>query len=131
VIGDYGLAGSPEAAVADMIKSWQVEFIITTGDNNYPNGAAETIDANIGQHYHDFIYPYFGEYGEGAEQNRFFPSLGNHDWYTAAAQPYLDYFSLPGNERYYDFIWGPVHFFALNSDFNEPDGIHANSAQAT
>ena len=24
--------------------------------------------------------------------------------------PYLDYFTLPGNERYYDFTWGPVHF---------------------
>ncbi len=60
----------------------------------------------------------------------FFPTLGNHDWYTNDAQPYLDYFTLPGNERYYDFVWGPVHFFALDSDEHEPDGVNAGSAQA-
>jgi hypothetical protein len=113
-----------------MIKSWAVDFIITTGDNNYPNGAAETIDANIGQYYHDFISPYVGDYGQGAELNRFFPSLGNHDWQTEGAQPYLDYFTLPDNERYYDFTWGPVHLFALNSDWREPDGIGQDSLQA-
>ena len=75
----------------------------TTGDNNYPTGAADTIDANIGKYFHDYIFPYRGTYGRGAEVNRFFPTLGNHDWYTSEAQPYLDYFTLPGNERYYDF----------------------------
>lgn len=130
VIGDYGLAGDGAAAVATLVKSWQPDFIITTGDNNYYYGEAETIDANVGQYYHDFIFPYAGDYGRGADLNRFFPSLGNHDYGTGNAQPYLDYFTLPGNERYYDFTWGPVHLFALNSDWREPDGIHSNSAQA-
>ena len=58
VIGDFGLAGQPEAEVAALVKSWEPEFIITTGDNNYPDGAVETIDENIGQYYHAFIYPY-------------------------------------------------------------------------
>ena len=130
VIGDFGEGGQPEADVAGMIHSWNPDFIITVGDNNYPLGEASTIDAHIGQYYHDYIYPYTGKYGAGATENRFFPTLGNHDWYTAGAQPYLDYFSLPGNERYYNFVWGPVHFFALDSDGNEPDGIHVNSVQA-
>lgn len=130
VIGDYGRAGADAAAVAEMVKSWQPDFIITTGDNNYPAGAASTIDQNIGQYYHDFIYPYVGNYGEGAAVNRFFPTLGNHDWQTNDARPYLEYFTLPGNERYYDFVRGPVHFFALSADFNEPDGITENSLQA-
>jgi hypothetical protein len=56
--------------------------------------------------------------------------LGNHDWTTNDAQPYLDYFELPGNERYYDFTWGPVHLFAVNSDSREPDGVSSNSIQA-
>ena len=55
--------------------------------------------------------------------NSFLPSLGNHDWGTPNAQPYLDYFALPGNERYYDHVQGPVHFFIVDSDPNEPDGI--------
>jgi glucose/arabinose dehydrogenase len=128
VIGDFGLAGEAEAEVAALVKDWAPDFILTTGDNNYPLGAADTIDENIGQYYHEFIYPYTGSYGEGAEINRFFPTLGNHDWYNL--QAHSDYFTLPGNERYYDFVWGPVHFFALDSDSREPDGVNVSSVQA-
>jgi tartrate-resistant acid phosphatase type 5 len=130
VIGDYGMDNLAEAELAALILGWGPDFVITTGDNNYPSGAADTIDANIGKYFHDYIYPYVGAYGSEADLNRFFPALGNHDWYTAGAQPYLDYFTLPGNERYYDFTWGPLHFFALDSDEHEPDGINASSVQA-
>lgn len=130
VIGDYGLSGLGETDVASLVKGWNPDFILTVGDNNYYLGASETIDENIGQYYHEFIYPYSGVYGTGAKENRFFPALGNHDWYTQNAQPYLDYFSLLGNERYYDFVKGPVHFFVLDSDANEPDGISSTSTQA-
>ena len=116
VIGDYGLAGEHLDAVAKLVKNWQPDIILTVGDNNYPEGEAATIDENIGAYFHEFIFPYTGVYGEGAQENRFFPALGNHDWNTLGAQPYLDYFPLPGNERYYDFVWGPVHFFAIDSD---------------
>jgi hypothetical protein len=130
VIGDYGDGGQPEADVAALVNSWQPDFVITTGDNNYPNGASDSIDTNIGQFYQSYIYPYLGTYGQGAEVNRFFPTLGNHDWNTSAAQPYLDYFTLPGNERYYDFTWGPLHLFALDSDSREPDGVGQSTTQA-
>lgn len=130
IIGDYGMGSGAVADVAALILCWQPDFIITTGDNNYPIGAAATIDANIGQFFHAFIARYTGNYGAGADVNRFFPTLGNHDWSTDRAQPYLDYFTLPGNERYYDFVWGPVHFFALDSDDREPDGVGSSSVQA-
>ena len=130
VIGDFGSGDQAEADVATLVHGWTPDFIITVGDDNYPSGAADTIDAHIGQYYHDYISPYAGSYGPGADQNRFFPTLGNHDWYTTGAQPYLDYFRLPGNERYYDFVWGTVHFFALDSDENEPDGVNQASVQA-
>ena len=130
VIGDYGLNGQAEADVAALVKNWDPDIIATVGDNNYYLGESETIDENIGQYYHEFIHPYMGTYGLGATENRFFPALGNHDWYTENAQPYLDYFSLPGNERYYDFVKGPVHFFILDSDAREPDGISSTSIQA-
>ena len=58
VIGDFGLAGNNELEVANLVKSWNPDFIITTGDNNYELGESSTIDANIGQYYHDYIYPY-------------------------------------------------------------------------
>jgi tartrate-resistant acid phosphatase type 5 len=131
VIGDYGLDGPGLQQVANLVKSWQPDFIITTGDNNYPDGSANTIDDNIGKYFHDFIANYKGIFGNGASQNRFFPTLGNHDWVSAGAQPYLDYFSLPGNGRYYSFTWGPVEFFALDSNEQEPDGVGRSSIQAS
>ncbi len=130
VIGSYGVSGDALAAVATLVQGWNPNFIITTGGNNLPAGAAETMDANIGQYFSDFIAPYSGEFGPGAPENRFFPALSAEDWDTDNAQPYLDYFSLPGNERYYDFVQGPVHFFVLNSDPREPDGVERLSQQA-
>lgn len=130
VVGDYGWPGQPELDVSNLIHSWNPDLVITTGDNNYDLGSASTIDPNIGQYYHDFIYPYTGVYGNGAPYNKFFPSLGNHDWYTSGAAPYLNYFTLPNNERYYDFAAGPVRFFAIDSDPSEPDGITSTSVQA-
>jgi len=130
VIGDYGFAGLPEQDVANLVKRWNPDFILTTGDNNYPSGAASTIDQNIGQYYHDYLSPYTGVYGAGASVNRFFPTLGNHDWEAAGAMPYLDYFTLPGNERYYDVVRGPVHLFVIDSDPHEPDGNTSASTQA-
>lgn len=130
VIGDYGWEGQAEQDVSTLVHGWNPDLILTTGDNNYSSGSAATIDPNIGQYYHDFIYPYTGIYGPGATSNRFFPALGNHDWDTPDARPYLHYFTLPGNERYYDFVAGPVHFFAIDSDSREPDGISSTSPQA-
>ncbi len=142
VFGDYGAASLGEESVSRMVKSWQPDAVLTTGDNNYPLGGAGSIDRNIGQFYQEFIGNYQGTYGPGAGEgpraNRFFPSLGNHDWRTLGAQPYLDYFDLPGagyestsgNERYYDFQLGDVRFFAYDSDFNEPDGHALGSQQA-
>ena len=137
VIGDFGHAGTAEQQVANLVHSWSPDFIITVGDNNYDSGEASTIDANIGQYYHDFISPYQGSYGAGSPTgtNRFFPTLGGHDWGNAypnpsGDQPSLDYFSLPGNERYYTFQAGPVQLFALDSDANEPDGTSSTSVQA-
>lgn len=131
VVGDYGNQSAAAVAVATMIAGWDVNFIVTTGDNNYQNGAAGTIDGNIGRLYHNYIYPYVGSYGPGATYNRFWPALGNHDWYCSTCPvPYTDYFVLPGNERYYTARHGPVQVFMLDSDSNEPDGITSTSVQA-
>ena len=129
-IGDYGKDNSGEAAVAKMIRGWKPSYITTVGDNNYPSGAASTIDRNVGKYFAGFIGNYHGSYGPGSSTNLFYPTLGNHDWDTSGAAPYFNYFSLPGNERYYDFVKGPVHFFALDSDPHEPDGTSSTSKQA-
>ena len=128
-IGDYGSDNFSTRQVARLVKSWQPDCIITLGDNNYPAGALATIDRNVGQFYHEFISPYRGRYGFGASTNRFFPALGNHDWVATNAQPYLDYFTLPDNERYYTFRQGPLQFFCVDSDNHEADGCTPTSIQ--
>ncbi len=147
VIGDYGADAhstdnaARELAVADMVKSWSPDFIVTTGDNNYDNGEAATMERNVGKYYYEFIGGYIGPSGIGPVTNRFFPTPGNHDWDSSASpvrlQPYLDFFDLPGtgfvntsgNQRYYDFTIGDMHFFALDSDSAEKDGRELGSDQ--
>jgi hypothetical protein len=130
VIGDYGFGGTQEGQVAALVHFWRPDVVMTVGDNNYPDGEATTIDANVGQFYQRYIGSYQGAYGPGAGINRFFPALGNHDWRQPNAQPYLDYFSLPGNERYYDVRRGWMHAFVVDSDVSEPHGVTAGSVQA-
>jgi hypothetical protein len=136
-LGDYGSGNSNELAVANLVKSWHPDVIITLGDNSYPNDAGDRLDRNVGRFFHDYISPYHGAYGNGATSNRFFPCLGNHDWGVGdpvlnphGADPYVAYFPLPGNRRYYTLTTGAVQLFALDSDLNEPDGNTRNSAQA-
>jgi hypothetical protein len=137
VIGDYGEAGDPALQVAALLKSWNPEFILTTGDNNYESGGRNTLWENIGQYYCDFIYNPDAPDSLRCEgkatlegKNRFFPTLGNHDFYNPEDhRPYLDFFTLPGGEEYYDFTWGPVHFFALNSG-EEGNAVCCTSDQA-
>jgi tartrate-resistant acid phosphatase type 5 len=131
IIGDYGQNTAEAQAVAQLVATWSPSFVLTVGDNNDPDGAAETIDANVGRYYSAFIGNYSGAYGAGAgDVNRFFPTMGNHDWDSVSGQPYWDYFTLPHNERYYDFGGGGLQFFALSSDPREPHGIKLDDKQA-
>ena len=142
VVGDYGTDNSNEAAVTNLVGSWSPSLIATVGDNFYN----DAIDAgDTGNKYHESVGKYFCSYlkdvagtstcpNGSASANRFFPAMGNHDYSDATPAPgtYTDYFTLPGagitsnntsgNERYYDFVEGPVHFFVLNSNTQEPDG---------
>ncbi|WP_018237170.1 metallophosphoesterase [Ensifer sp. BR816] len=123
--GDANLTG--EKAVAALIHSWNVDFILTIGDNVSSSG--QTYETVVGQQYHDYIGNYQGAYGPGSSINRFFPIIGDNEYETNNVSNYLNYFTLPDNERYYDFQIGPVHFFGLNSNSEEPDGRTSTSVQ--
>lgn len=128
-IGDYGYAGVPEYNVAQMVKSWSPDFIVSAGDNSYYQGKMESYINNVSQFYRDFIYNYDApdDYkcnGKAFEDkvNRFFSSPGNHDANNKdKLMPYYNFFSLPGNESFYSFIWGPVTFYSLNSSGENSD----------
>jgi hypothetical protein len=126
VIGDYGTGGDAEARVARMVGSWNPTFIVTTGDDYYSSAGgtgAGRYDNSTARYYSHWMANVSSGKGQ-ASRNAFFPCLGNHDYIDAAPGPdtYLRYFTLPGkwlrsssgNERYYDFVYGNVHFFALN-----------------
>jgi hypothetical protein len=141
--GDYGSGDDNERAVATLVKSWNPAGVVTLGDNNYPDNGGLTYDQAVGAFYRKFMYPYPGSEplwaGEtDATANMFWPALGNHDIDRLAE--YLAYFSglTPSNDRFYDIVIGPIHFFILNDGINtamdpttEPAGNDALSTQAS
>lgn len=122
-IGDFGQPanGTAEQDVANLVLGWSPDYIITNGDNHY--GGPANYAAKVGAFYGDYITA-------DLTTNRFWPALGNHDYNDAGLAAYLAYFTLPGNERYYELVRGPIHFFILNSEPQEPDGISSTSIQA-
>jgi len=142
VIGDYGTNDKHERAVARLVASWDPAYVVATGDDYYSQAGGKGLGkyrASTGRYYGAWI-PGAADTTAGAETNAFFPAMGNHDYADATPSPktYLRYFDLPGegfastsdNERYYDFVNGPVHFFVLNSNPQEPDGTRRTSKQA-
>jgi tartrate-resistant acid phosphatase type 5 len=147
VIGDYGMDNTHEAAVAKLVASWRPAYILALGDDYYsPAGGTgtgkydESTGACFGAWLKD-IHTTGHRLPVGkAAINAFFPALGNHDYSDATPSPrtYLTYFTLPGagftnssgNERYYDFVEGSVHFFVLNSNTVEAAGTSSTSKQA-
>jgi tartrate-resistant acid phosphatase type 5 len=130
VIGDFGVDNRHERDVADLVASWNPSFIVTVGDNHYKKR-----DATGARAFSKSVGDYYGEWLDGA----FFPALGNHDYdVKPAPKAYTDYFDLPGggltntsgNERYYDFVQGPIHFFVVNSNPEELHGTGSSSKQA-
>ncbi len=142
VIGDFGANTSAERDVAGLVKGWNPQFVVTTGDNSYPDASTlALLDTNVGKYYWEYIYPYTGTYTVSigapatpiapASFNRFWPVAGNHDWNNSnGLSAYRDFFNLPGNERYYSVTVGSVGLFMIGSDPNEPDGIDSQSIQA-
>ena len=126
--GTMATPNSPASGrLRQLVDTWNVDFILTAGDNVY---GTMTLDNAVGQFYSDYIGNYQGSYGSGSAINRFFPTLGNSEYEDNKVDSYLSYFTLPDNERYYDFQIGSVHFFEVNSNSQEPDGRSGSSVQA-
>jgi Calcineurin-like phosphoesterase/S-layer homology domain len=153
-IGDYGVNNEYEATVANMVSGWNPDLIVGLGDDYYAEAGgtgSEKYDLSTGKYYCSFLKDTtttgsFCPTGQSSI-NRFFPALGDHDYADGGMNnanlpiTYTDYFNLPGagytsssnNERYYDFVSGPVHFFILNGINEpgyEPDGATSSSVQA-
>jgi len=125
VVGDSGRItpsgdGSvPLADVAALVRSWSPEFVLHVGDTVYSGGGAE-FDSNpyevyVAQYFYPFLGGYSGVYGKGSSVNKFFPTLGNHDWTDGPDYRYRNFYQLPPPETYYTVKRGPVQIFVINS----------------
>lgn len=83
--------------------------VLTLGDNAYPDGTAE-----------DFARCYAPSWGRHKQRTR--PVPGNHEYHSAKARPYFDYFGEAAGEPgkgYYSYELGGWHVVALNSELTE------------
>jgi endo-alpha-1,4-polygalactosaminidase (GH114 family) len=132
VIGDFGdtsdlAEGETDTfRVARLIESWSPDFIATVGDNDYSDkefaGTFRGLELGVGQYFHEWIGNYQGSAGPGADENRFFPIPGDHDYGDDCDAPHLDdylaYFTLPVGEigeTWYDVRRGALHAFFIDS----------------
>jgi hypothetical protein len=92
--------------------------VLTLGDSAYPDGTREQ--------FRDCYDPTWGKY-----KKRTRPTAGNHDYHTAGAKPYFNYFRWrAGRPRgYYSYDRGAWHIVALNSNCEEVGGCDWRSAQ--
>jgi acid phosphatase type 7 len=92
--------------------------VFTLGDSAYPDGTREQ--------FRDCYDPTWGKY-----KKRTRPTAGNHDYHTAGAKPYFNYFRWrAGRPRgYYSYDRGAWHIVALNSNCEEVGGCDWRSAQ--
>jgi acid phosphatase type 7 len=92
--------------------------VFTLGDHAYHDGTRAQ--------FRDCYDPTWGKY-----KKRTRPTAGNHDYHTAGAKPYFNYFRWrAGRPRgYYSYDRGAWHIVALNSNCEEVGGCDRRSAQ--
>jgi 3',5'-cyclic AMP phosphodiesterase CpdA len=113
VIGDSGTGGKPQYEVGEQMASYHTrfpfEFVLMLGDNIYGGDSAE-----------DFKRKFERPYGALLEGGvKFYAVLGNHD---NPNQRLYKPFNM-GGKRYYAFSKGPVDFFAMDSNYMDPEQL--------
>ncbi len=110
--GDIAACGDEDAELTAQLLDMIPGTVFTTGDNAYPDGTA----TNFSACYH----PTWGRH-----RSRTRPSPGNHDYHTADAGGYFDYFGdFAGSARtgYYSYDLGGWHVISLNSEVDMDAG---------
>ena len=129
--GDIARCNEGDAAGVSRLLDTIGGTIFTLGDNAYMNGTAKE--------FHDCYEPTWGRH-----RSRTRPAPGNHEYATAGAIPYFEYFGFNAGfsgQGYYSFDLGAWHVISLNSEVaptrNSPQGawleadLEANTAKCT
>jgi hypothetical protein len=93
--------------------------VFTLGDHAYPDGTRSQ--------FRNCYAPTWGKY-----KKRTRPAVGNHDYHTAGAKPYFNYFRWRAgrpSRGYYSYDRGSWHIVALNSNCKEFGGCDWKSVQ--
>ena len=119
VAGDISECAKPYSArTAEIIKRYPDAVVATLGDIAYPDGAKEDFEC------YDKTW--------GAFKDRTRPAPGNHDYRTAKAIEYFNYFgSRAGarNKGYYRYSLGAWNVIVLNSNCDHIGGCGKGSRQ--
>ncbi|MCB0214249.1 MAG: metallophosphoesterase family protein [Anaerolineae bacterium] len=109
--GDYGNGSAAQKRLRNQMRRDSFRFMLTTGDNSQGEGTYQQLDRMVFQVYETIF-----------SQVPVFPALGNHDYLTDQAAPYLNIFDVPQNarqekdvKRYYSFTYGNVEFIVLDT----------------
>jgi hypothetical protein len=115
VIGDSGTGERSQYEVAQQMEAyWQAtkfEFVIMLGDNIYGGHSPRDFARKFEQPYKELL-------DSGV---KFYASLGNHD--DPNTERLYKPFNMNG-ERYYAFRKGEVAFFALDSNYMDPNQLN-------
>ena len=125
--GDYGVDNSDEGDVADLVHGWKPDHVITLGDNNYSSGEARRRSTRTSA---STITTSSATTGAASAPAARPTGSGRRPAITTGLRPnlkpYTDYFTLPGNERYYDVDLGPGAPLRDGQRQHEPDGIQGD-----
>ena len=115
--GDIARCGSAATAATARLLDRLPGSVFTLGDNAYPSGGEQ-----------DFSMCYEPTWGRHKARTR--PAPGNHDYESAGAAPYFNYFGAnagPSGLGYYRYRLGAWQIYSLNS--NIAMGPHSLQAQ--
>ncbi len=116
--GDIASCGSSGDEATAALLDGIAGTVFTTGDNVYESGTAS-----------EFANCYGPSWGRHRARTR--PVPGNHDWNTANAQGYRDYFGFGAGPLWYSYNLGNWHVVVLDSNCGNVGGCGAGSAQHT
>ncbi len=118
-VGDIADCGSPgDEATASLLEATD-GAIAVLGDIAYDSGTQQQFADCYGESW-------------GGLRDRTRPTPGNHEYQTAAAAPYFDYFGAMAGDPsrgYYSYDLGAWHVIALNSNCDAVGGCDDGSAQ--
>jgi hypothetical protein len=111
--------------VANAVKAADPAAVLLLGDLQYENGTLSKFMKSFDKNW-------------GSLKDKLRPAVGNHEYKTAGAKGYFDYFNGSGKQTgqagergkgYYSYNVGDWHLIALNSNCSAAGGCAAGSAQ--